>query len=212
MGDKKQVLRDRVILKRESLSGAEVRLWNRLVQARVLHFPPYLVSKSVALYSSIGKEVATQEIRDHALRSGKKLYYPRLEKGERVSFIRVRSVEELRPGKYGILEPTGSEVTTRLDQDGLVVFVPGLAFDLEGNRLGRGKGWYDRALQGLEDGVRFVALAYEFQIVKRLSVEAWDRKVHHIVTEKRTIDCGGNISSWSAGGSLSSITKGDKPS
>jgi len=191
MGDQKQILRDRAVRKRESLSEAEVRLGNQRVQERVLQFSPYLVSPSVALYSPIGKEVATEQIRDHALKAGKKLYYPKSGEGEDGAFIRMRSVGELRPGRYGILEPTGSEGLTQSDQESLVVFVPGLAFDLAGNRLGRGKGWYDRAVEGFADGARFVALAYEFQIMEQIPVEAWDRRVHYIITEERTIDCRG---------------------
>ena len=71
----------------------------------------------------------------------------------------------------------------------LIVFVPGVAFDPLGNRLGRGRGYYDRILSGLPVSARFVALAYEFQIVPLLPVEAWDRQVHYIVTERRVIDC-----------------------
>jgi 5-formyltetrahydrofolate cyclo-ligase len=76
------------------------------------------------------------------------------------------------------------------DEEGLIVFVPGLAFDLHGNRLGRGKGWYDRALASLGGQARFIALAFEFQIVDEVPTDSWDRKVHHIITERRIIDCG----------------------
>jgi 5-formyltetrahydrofolate cyclo-ligase len=54
--------------------------------------------------------------------------------------------------------------------------------------LGRGGGWYDRLLARLS-GI-FIGLAYEFQLVKKLPAEKWDRKVHYIITENRVIDCG----------------------
>lgn len=189
MGEKKHKLRARALLRRESLTTSELCLWSHLIQEKVLHFFPYLVSRSVALYSPIGNEVATEEIRDHALGSQKKLFYPKLGKGEKLDLIQVESVEELRAGRYGILEPIGGKVMTKQDQEGLVVFVPGLAFDLQGNRLGRGRGWYDRALELMGVEARFVALAYEFQVEKDLPAEGWDRKVHHIITERRIIDC-----------------------
>jgi 5-formyltetrahydrofolate cyclo-ligase len=75
------------------------------------------------------------------------------------------------------------------DKDVLVVFVPGVVFDLCGNRLGRGGGWYDRILAQLNRGV-FVGLAYDFQVVEKLAAEEWDRKVHFVITENRVIDCG----------------------
>ncbi len=190
MGEKKQALRAQALLRRDSLTASEITLWSRLIQERVLRFSPYLLSRTVALYSPVGNEVATEAIRDHALKARKKPFYPKLRNGEDPALIQVESVEELKPGRYGILEPSGEKVMTREDQEQLVVFVPGVAFDPQGNRLGRGKGWYDRALERLGEGPTFVALAYEFQIVEQVSAERWDRKVHHIITERRIIDCG----------------------
>ena len=189
MGEKKQTLRAAALLRRDSLAAPELTLWSRLIQERVLYFSPYLISRSVALYSPIGNEVATEAIRDHALKARKKLFYPKLGNGEDPALIQVELVEELKPGRYGILEPTGEKIMTQEDQERLVVFVPGLAFDLQGNRLGRGKGWYDRVLELLGEGARLVALAYEFQIMEQVPAESWDRKVHHIITERRIIDC-----------------------
>ena len=190
MGEKKQTLRAAALRRRDSLTPSELRFWSHLIQQRVLHFSPYLLCRSVALYSPIGNEVATEEIRDHALQSRKKLFYPKLGSGQDLALVRVKSTEELKPGCYGILEPTGGKITTKEDQERLVVFVPGLAFDLQGNRLGRGKGWYDRALALLGERVTSVALAFEFQIVDGVPAERWDLKVHHIITEKRIIACG----------------------
>lgn len=190
MGEKKQALRAKALLRRDSLTNSELTLCSRLIQKQALHFYPYLISSAVALYSPIGNEVATEEIRDHALKLRKRLFYPRPASGEDLALIRVESVEELKAGRYGILEPAGNEIMSKEDLARLVVFVPGLAFDLQGNRLGRGKGWYDRVLELLGDGSRLIALAYEFQVVEQMPAERWDRKVHHIITEKRIIDCG----------------------
>ena len=76
---------------------------------------------------------------------------------------------------------------------GLVVFVPGVAFDCNGNRLGRGTGWYDRLLGGLDARVPRIALAYEFQLLEEVPVEPGDLPVHAIVTEKRVIACGDRV-------------------
>jgi len=140
------------------------------------------------LYSPSGNEVATAEIREHARSSGKKLFYPKLGAGADLHFVRLEVSDEMRPGRYGILEPTGDEKLSI--EEGLAVFVPGLAFDLQGNRLGRGQGWYDRVFALLARQARLIALAYEFQIVDEIPTDSWDRKVHHIITERRVIDCG----------------------
>ena len=105
-----------------------------------------------------------------------------------MDLVQVESVKELRRGRYGIFEPVGGKVITDEDQESLVVFVPGVAFDIQGNRLGRGSGWYDRMLERLGDKVKIIGLAYEFQLVEELPIERWDRKMHHVITEERIID------------------------
>lgn len=190
MREEKHRLRAEAVARRRSLSPSELSLWNRLIEEKVLQFSPYLACRAVALYSATGNEVATEGIRDHALRAGKKVFYSKLGTGNVWILIRLESAGELRAGHYGILEPTGESEMTDKDRQGLVVFVPGLVFDLQGNRLGRGGGWYDRLLGLLREGPKFVGLAYEFQLVAELPTEGWDQKVHYIITEQRIIGCG----------------------
>ena len=187
-GEKNRV-RAIALSQRRSLSSAEFQLYSRSIQDRVLGFEPYLNSSSVVLYSPIQNEVATEIVRDHALREGKRLFYPRSSDQEQVDLIQIHSRDELRPGRFGILQPVGSQ---RLSDccDELVAFVPGVAFDLEGNRLGRGGGWYDRMIAKLSHRGLLVGLAYEFQLVEKVPTEAWDRKVHFIITERRVVSCG----------------------
>ncbi len=66
MKESKQSLRARALLRMENISTAEFITWNRTIQERVLNLRAYLQSQSIALYSSIGKEVTTDQIRDHA--------------------------------------------------------------------------------------------------------------------------------------------------
>ena len=186
--EKKRALRNATLPRRNSLSKSERFLWSRLIQAKALQLPPYLASSSVLLYSPVQNEVCTDDILEHSLSQGRKVFYPKLRSGYSVDLIQVLSLVEMRAGRFGILEPTGSTLLAETDRAGLVVFVPGVAFDPRGNRLGRGKGWYDRLLERLGDAM-FVALAYEFQIIEEVPTESWDQKVHYIVTEDRVIDC-----------------------
>lgn len=200
MRERKHRLRAEAVSRRGSLSDSERSLWNRLIQEKTLHFSPYLASRAVALYSATGNEVATEGIRDHALKTSKKLFYPKLGTGKDLALFQVASADELGVGRYGILEPTGEREMTEKDREDLVVFVPGLAFDLQGNRLGRGGGWYDRVLGLLGEGPKFVGLAYEFQLVAELPAEEWDQKVHYIITEKKIIECGNVLCRSARGG------------
>jgi 5-formyltetrahydrofolate cyclo-ligase len=188
MGEKKPALRAAALSRRNSLSQQQAFALSELIQARVLQFPPYNEACLVALYSPLQNEVATEEIREHGLRHGKTVLYPRLGAGDAVELIEIKSAGELRRGRLGVFEPTGENVRSDQDFGGLLIFVPGLAFDLHGNRLGRGMGWYDRLLSKI-GGATSVALAYEFQIVSEVPSDRWDQKVHYLITERRIIDC-----------------------
>jgi 5-formyltetrahydrofolate cyclo-ligase len=190
MREKKGPLRAAILAQRSLLSRSEFVARSRLIQARVLQFPPYLHSRSVALYCSMQNEVETEAIRDHALVTGKNVFFPRFgPKDSSLELIRIGTASEFSQGRFGILEPTGETRLAGRDREGLVVFVPGVAFDLIGNRLGRGKGWYDRLIKKDLGGATVVALAYDFQIVEAVPAEEWDQKVHYLITERSVIDC-----------------------
>ena len=187
--EKKRALRTAALSQRKSLSDAEFLSQSRLIQTKAVHFPPYISSHLVALYSSVQNEVGTDDILEHALQQGKKVFYPVLRSRNLLELLRVHSVADLQVGCFGIREPSGHGRLSRAGGENLVVFVPGVAFDLRGNRLGRGQGCYDRLLERLDGHVTSVALAYEFQIVDEVPVEEWDQRVDYIITETRVIDC-----------------------
>lgn len=188
MRGKKRSLRGAVLAKREALSSLLVRVWGESIQRGALNLSVYQTARSVALYSPLGNEVVTSVIQRDALTACKRLYYPGVTDGARGMF-RIRSEDELVPGRYGILEPSGSQRFQPGSGEGAVVFVPGIAFDCNGNRLGRGTGWYDKCLSSLDREVSRIALAYEFQILEDVPVETGDSPVHVIVTEQRVVDC-----------------------
>ena len=188
MREKKHSLRAAALAQRSLLSRSESLARSRLIQAQALQFPPYLLRRSVALYNPIQNEVETGEIRDHALVTGKNVFFPRFGLKDSLELIKIESETEFSQDRFGILEPTGERRLAGQDQGELVVFVPGVAFDLRGNRLGRGKGWYDRVIKEL-GGAILVALAYDFQIVDEVPAEEWDQRVHYVITERSIVDC-----------------------
>ena len=188
MREKKHSLRAAALAQRSLLSRSESLARSRLIQAQALEFPPYLLRRSVALYNPIQNEVETGEIRDHALVTGKNVFFPRFGLKDSLELIKIESETEFSQGRFGVLEPTGERRLAGRDQEELVVFVPGVAFDLRGNRLGRGKGWYDRLIKEL-GGAILVALAYDFQIVDEIPAEEWDQRVHYVITERSIVDC-----------------------
>jgi 5-formyltetrahydrofolate cyclo-ligase len=190
MEDNRSALRRQALARRASLPPDRCLEWSRPIQDRAVQLPEYLSAAAVALYSPVQNEVDTMAIRDQALRDGKKVFYPKLDREDGPAFARVLSGADFRPGRFGVPEPIGQDLLTPHDGGGLVVFVPGVLFDRWGHRLGRGGGWYDRVLDRLNRRGVFVGLAYEFQIVERVPTENWDQRVHFILTEDRIIDCG----------------------
>jgi 5-formyltetrahydrofolate cyclo-ligase len=189
ISERKRALRAAMLRQRGQLSSVDSVSWSRLVQARVLQFSPYLTCRSVALYSPIQNEVETGEIRGHALSAGKSVFLPRCGKQDSVELVEIGSAAELEPGRSGFLEPTGEKRLLPQDFGELAVLAPAVAVDLRGNRLGRGKAWYDRLIEQLNGAATVAALAYEFQIVDEVPSDEWDQQVDYVITERRVIHC-----------------------
>lgn len=190
MKESRDELRSAALSRRRMLAPADWLAWSRSIQASAMELPHYRAAQSIALYHPVQNEVDTRAILHHALASGKRVYYPKLDPKGSADFARVSAETDLVRGRFGIFEPVGIELITPADRDGMTVFVPGVSFDRRGNRLGRGGGWYDRVLGEWGDRGIFIGLAYEFQLVDSLPPESWDQRVHFIVTEKSLIDCG----------------------
>jgi 5-formyltetrahydrofolate cyclo-ligase len=135
----------------------------------------------VVLYAARACEVDASAIELAATAANVPTYYPRVEAGG-LTFRRAR-LDQLVPGRFGVLEPL--EDAERLDAAArrVVVVVPGLAFDRQGNRLGTGQGYYDRALPSLEDARR-IGLTLEALLVGAIPVDPWDVPMHAIASER----------------------------
>lgn len=141
-------------------------------------------ASQVVAFASLADEVDTRAIIDAAFAAGKRVLLPRIS-GATLEFVETRPAETLVPGRFGVSEPR-SEVGARRVADGSIVLVPGLAFDRCGGRLGRGAGYYDRALAeiaGCESSTRFIGVAFPRQVVERVPMSAHDVRMHGILTE-----------------------------
>ncbi len=185
---------------RRCLTFENVLQLSAVIQGRFLESTRFASAKRVLLYASFNNEVLTDKIFEVAVKQGKEVYYPRVVrqgKGadkalsgreRRLQFFRVKNLKDLRQGSYALKEPDNPG--QHAYEGGFdVVVVPGVAFDMSGNRVGYGKGYFDVALKGIDCAI--VALAYDFQVlsgVEAVPVEPHDVRVTAILTEKRTID------------------------
>ena len=145
-------------------------------------------ASSIALFAADKIEVPTQEIFEMALAMRKRVAFPEIY-GERLLFRWVQRWSELKARKYGILEPSKGRIVESDDID--FMLVPGLAFDEKGNRLGRGKGFYDRVLSARKGRAKVnCAIAFSEQIVEEVTVEEHDQKIDLLISDESVIEIG----------------------
>lgn len=161
-----------------------------IIQKRVIGLPIYNESKTIGLYANFNNEVSTSLIFDDSVKKGKKVLFPciREEKKELV-FTPVQDLNELRLGLFGIMAPAYREGERNCIEDTELLFIPGVAYDLRGGRLGYGGGYYDRSLGKVVKRPFIAALAYELQIVDEVPMSSHDIRVDAIITEQRVIIC-----------------------
>lgn len=144
-------------------------------------------ARSVLLFAPTPDEVDIWLLLKAALKTGKVTALPRFDSATSTySAAQIKDpARDTREGRFGIREPAGSCPTVPLNRLDLVL-VPGLAFDVHGRRLGRGKGYYDRllaAVRGTSCGV-----AFDEQIVTDIPREPHDALVNCILTPTRWFD------------------------
>lgn len=186
----KKAIREEALRRRDSIPPAVRRAKDRAVAERLLPLEEYRGAKRVLLYASFRTEVATGEIVEEAIRSGREVVLPRVdaENGALTKHV-IGGIHELSPGFMGIPEPS-SDVRVKVEEVDLVV-VPGVAFDPLGRRVGYGGGYYDRLLPRIKGIKPVVALAYEEQLFESLPGEEHDVGMDIIVTDRRVIRCHG---------------------
>jgi len=152
------------------------------VTRRLLAMPELAGLGRVVLYAALPDELPTRALHEALRRLRKPILFPRCRPDDLLEFARVEGWEDLEPGRYGVLEPTGP--AQALAHDDLVV-VPGVAFDGAGRRLGRGGGFYDRTFPpAWIPAPRLVGVGYAFQRVPLVPAGPEDRRMDAVVTDR----------------------------
>ena len=177
----KTFLREKLLLEARALSKKVVLEKSKAIGKKLLLLSEWRNARTVMLYSSFQSEVQTKELLRKAFVQGKKVCLPCVNNAV-MNACAVGSLEEISVDKNGF---ACGEIVSPL-KIGLVV-VPGVAFDESGNRLGRGKGFYDAFLKSVS--CEKIGLAFELQVVESVPVQAHDVAVDKIITEKRVLQC-----------------------
>lgn len=142
---------------------------------QVLTDPHWAKANTVFLYHALTDEVDTTMLIDAAMQEGKTVLLPVIDGDDLRLKIHTGATQT---GSYSIQEPIGEEFTCY--KEITLSIVPGMAFDKKGNRLGRGRGFYDRTLPKLAEAYK-IGLCFPFQLLESIPCEAYDIKMDAVL-------------------------------
>lgn len=180
----KSQLRSKFKKFRTDMSAEEKSLLDSRITARFLGTKLYKECTVLLTYVSTQIEVDTINIIQTALKDGKTVAVPRCVEGTRdMVFYIIGSLDDLETGAFSVLEPVPRKCAELTEFGGAVCIVPALAYDMEGYRLGYGKGYYDRFLSA-HPGMCNVGIEYCGCTVQKLYRGKFDVAADYLVTEK----------------------------
>lgn len=174
---------------RDGLSFDDRSARSHGITEKVISHSDFQKAENLLIYMHFGSEVKTDSIIASGLGMGKKVYVPKVS-GKEMEFYEIRDLNECVPGFMNIPEPPeGAEqfiFKPEMKKKDTLMILPGLAFDINGGRMGYGGGFYDRYLEKCPDCIK-LGISYDFQCVDEVPAEENDICMDMIITEKRVI-------------------------
>jgi 5-formyltetrahydrofolate cyclo-ligase len=185
--DSKRALRGRIREQLKTISEEQRTAGSQQARALLASQPRWAAAHSVLFFAPLPGELDVWPMLEDALVAGKVVALPRFvaETGAYVACAVQDLAKDLIPGRFGIREPADGCAQIALNRLDLAL-VPGVAFDLQGRRLGRGRGFYDRMLETMRGTT--CGVAFDEQIVRDVPVEPRDVSVNCILTPTRWIE------------------------
>lgn len=179
----KMAIRQELRERRKALTETSYAEKSKIIREKLESLEAFREATKILVYLSNEEEVDTKELVKDCVRTGRRVYAPKVE-GDSLIICPVQDWQELKPGAFGILEPCqtiDAEHPAEMD----LILVPGIGFDHHGHRLGYGRGFYDRLLKDSK-GLK-VGLAFDEQLVEELPIEAHDIALDLIITDSGII-------------------------
>lgn len=172
----KNFFRKTVKKSRDLMKVEERKLESVAVCKKIIELEEYKQAKKIMSFMNFGSELEIEIFNQRVLADKKELYLPRVERDGSLSVIKYSGNFSI--GAFGIREPLGEGYQGDLD----LIITPGLVFDRFGNRIGYGKGYYDRLFSKYSDIVK-VAPIFEIQLFDKIPHEEHDIKIDMIITK-----------------------------
>ncbi|STX28137.1 5-formyltetrahydrofolate cyclo-ligase [Legionella beliardensis] len=152
------------------------------VYAHIRHLKQYRYAKRIALYQAHRGEITLHHLWKTAPLQGKFCYFPVVNQEQKLLFLPATPATPFKKNRYGILEPDVDLTHAIAPKDLDLIFLPLVAFDEHGTRLGMGAGYYDRTLANGEDNPLLIGVAYDFQRQPFIAPQEWDVPLAAVIT------------------------------
>lgn len=172
----KRILRNKYKEIRKNIKNRE--LLDDIIFNKIIELKEYKQSYLILIYVSLNDEVDTFKLIEHSLKIGKRVAVPKCE-GDNIVFYNINKLSDLEEGRFRILEPRTNEVIDNFSDS--ICIIPGVAFDKESNRIGYGRGFYDRFLERY-NGTK-IGLAYAECICGKIDADTNDIKMDIVITD-----------------------------
>jgi 5-formyltetrahydrofolate cyclo-ligase len=182
---RKRELRKILRQRRLGIGKSQRKHCERRIACQLLRRRRVRRARNIAVYLSMGSELATTILIARLLRQGRTLWAPLASRTPRLRFVPLRQDSKLRRGPFGLRQPACTRPCRdprRMD----LILLPLLGFDAQGHRLGNGGGYYDRALatQRLGRQALLLGYAYAAQELPAIPADPWDVRLDAVITEQ----------------------------
>jgi len=180
----KEIIRKNILEIRNQLSDIDIIKFSKIINKKILNSKEFKNANCIGIYYPIGSEVQTFDIIRESLRMNKQIGLPRVINSQIIKFYLIleKSLGQIKltKEKYGVMINSDSNVDLEAID---LILIPGVAFDKKCNRIGYGKGFYDKYIETANPAKK-IGLAFQKQIVEHIPINKHDKKLDLIVTEK----------------------------
>ncbi|NHI94337.1 MAG: 5-formyltetrahydrofolate cyclo-ligase [Candidatus Lokiarchaeota archaeon] len=188
--EEKKACRARILSFRDAQSRDDIIKKSKKIHDYLISMEEYRKSNKIMFFMGKEKEVQTEFMAEDALKKGKRVFIPITKVNERRLIpCEIFNLHELEISTFNVKEPKQEFQRPHDPKDIDLVIVPGVGFDVAGNRIGYGFGYYDSFLSEARQEIPFIGLAFEFQIQQEIPCDENDKYIDKIITDKRIIKC-----------------------
>lgn len=177
----KSELRKEIRTRKRQFSQEDLGELSLGVLSRLLQLPRLQEAHTLLFYYSLPDEVNTHDVIDELLSQGKQIWLPKVVDDECLEIREYSGRHDLQEGMFHIMEPVGRRIAEAEYSQLDLALIPGMAFDAQGCRLGRGKGYYDRLLSLIPSSVTKIGVCFDFQKVEMVPVDSNDIPMDEVI-------------------------------